>query len=48
LRKMYITRHDSIKIAFDLYSFKGKAEEVTLIDSGATENFVNYKTVVRL
>jgi hypothetical protein len=45
---MYITRHDSVKLAFDLYSFKGKAEEVALIDSGATENFINYKTVARL
>jgi hypothetical protein len=25
LRKMYITRHDSVKLVFDLYSFKGKA-----------------------
>jgi len=33
---------------FDLYSAKGKKEERALVDSGATANFVDYKTVKRL
>jgi len=33
---------------FDLYSAKGKKEERTLVDSGATANFIDYKTVKRL
>ena len=33
---------------FDLYSIKGKAGELTLIDSRATGNFIDYKTVIRL
>jgi hypothetical protein len=45
---MYISRYNSVKMPFELYSFKGKAEEVTLIDSGTTENFVDYKMVARL
>jgi hypothetical protein len=28
--------------------YRGKAEETALVDSGATENFVDYKTVARL
>jgi len=30
---------------FDLHTFKGKVEEVVLIDSGATANFIDYRTV---
>jgi hypothetical protein len=45
---MYISRYNSVKMPFKLYSFKGKAEEVALIDSGTTENFMDYKTVARL
>jgi len=33
---------------FDLYSAKGKKEEHTLVDSSATANFIDYKTVKRL
>jgi len=33
---------------FDLYTFKGKVEECALVDSGATANFIDYKTVTRL
>jgi len=33
---------------FDLYTFKGKVEEHALVDSGATANFIDYKTVTRL
>jgi hypothetical protein len=45
---MYINKHNSIKLPFLLYSYCGKAEETALLDSGATENFVDYKTMARL
>jgi Zinc knuckle len=48
IRTMYINKQNSIKLPFSLYTYRGKAEETTLIDSGATENFVDYKTVARL
>src|SRR5712672_3271607 len=45
LRKMYISRFNSVVMPFDLYTFKGKVEERALVDSGATANFIDYKTV---
>jgi len=30
---------------FDLHMFKGKVEEIALIDSGATANFIDYRMV---
>jgi len=48
LRKMYISRFNSVTMPFDLYTFKGKVEECALVDSGAMANFINYKTVARL
>src|SRR5712672_3271585 len=48
MRKMYISRFNSLIIPFELYSAKGKMEEHALVDSSATANFVDYKTVKRL
>jgi len=48
LRKMYISRFNLVIMPFDLHSAKGRKEERTLVDSGATANFVDYKTVKRL
>jgi len=31
-----------------LHSFKGRAEEVALINSGATENFIDQETIKKL
>src|SRR5712671_6840792 len=45
LRKMYISRFNSVTMPFDLHTFKGKVEERALVDSGATANFIDYKTV---
>jgi len=45
---MYISRYNSVQMKFDLHTFKGKVEEVALIDSGVTANFINYRTVARL
>jgi len=35
-----------IKVAFSHY--QGKAEETVLLDTGATENFINHTTVIKL
>jgi len=48
MRKMYISRFNSLIMPFDLYSTKGKKEERALVDSSATANFIDYKTVKRL
>jgi hypothetical protein len=46
---MYIFRSDNrLEVPIKLHSFKGMAEEVTLIDSGATENFINQETIKKL
>jgi hypothetical protein len=46
---MYIFRNDNIlEVPIKLHLFKGMAEEVTLIDSGATENFINQGTIKKL
>ena len=46
---MYIFRSDNrLEVPVSLYSFKGKADEVALVDSGATENFIDQETITRL
>jgi len=46
---MYIFRSDNrLEVPITLYLFKGMAEEVALIDSGATENFIDQETVKKL
>jgi hypothetical protein len=38
---MYIFRSDNrLKVPITLHSLKGMAEEVALVDSGTTENFI--------
>jgi hypothetical protein len=39
---------NKLEVSITLHSFKGKAEETALIDSGAMENFINQKMVDRL
>ena len=48
MRKMYISRFNSLIMPFDFNSAKGKKEERALVDSGATANFIDYKTVKML
>jgi hypothetical protein len=48
IQTMYINKHNSIKLPFSLHTYQGKAEETVLVDSGTTENFMDYKTVARL
>jgi hypothetical protein len=39
---MYIFRSDNrLEVSITLHLFKGMAEEVALIDSGAMENFID-------
>jgi len=45
---MYISRYNSVQMKFDLHMFKGKVEEVALINSGVTANFIDYRMVARL
>jgi len=45
---VYISRLNHIQINFVLSHYQGQAEETALLDTGATENFINYKTVTRL
>jgi len=46
---MYIFRSDNrLEVSITLHLFKGMAEEVALIDSGATENFIDQETVKKL
>jgi len=46
---MYIFRSDNrLEIPITLSSFKGTAEEIALVDSGATENFIDQDTIKKL
>jgi hypothetical protein len=45
---MYVSKENTLEIPFDFKTYMAKAEEVALIDSGATENFIDYQTVVQL
>jgi hypothetical protein len=46
---MYIFRSDNrLEVPIILHLFKGMAEEVALIDSGATENFIDQETIKKL
>jgi hypothetical protein len=46
---MYIFRSDNrSEVPITLHSFKGMAEEVTLVDSGITENFIDQETLKKL
>jgi predicted aspartyl protease len=48
INTMYITRHRNLEIQLDFLTYMGKAEEIALIDSGATENCIDYRTVAKL
>ena len=45
---MYISKINSIQIKFPLLHYKEMAEEWALLDSGATENFIDSKMVIKL
>jgi hypothetical protein len=43
-----INKRNSIHVPFRLHHFKGTADETALLDTGATESFIDVKTVNRL
>ena len=45
---VYLSKVNSIRIKFPLQHYKGTAEEWALLDTGATENFINEGTVRKL
>jgi len=46
---MYIFRSDNrLEIPITLSSFKGMADKIALVDSGATENFIDQETIKKL
>ena len=45
---IYLSKINSIRIKFPLSYYRGTAEEWALINSGATENFINSRTVAKL
>jgi hypothetical protein len=45
---MYIIKHKALKIPIEFIMYHTKAEIVTLINSGATNNFINFRTVTKL
>ena len=45
---MYVSNSNALEIPFAFKTYMAQAEEKALVDSGATENFIDYKTVARL
>ena len=45
---MYVSEISAINIPFTFYCARGTAEETALVDSGATENFMDNRMVERL
>jgi gag-polyprotein putative aspartyl protease len=45
---MYVSKENTLEIPFEFKTYMAKAEEIALVDSGATENFIDYQTVVQL
>jgi hypothetical protein len=45
---MYISRKKSLQLPLNIVTYQGKQEDITLIDSGATNNFIDFRTVNKL
>jgi hypothetical protein len=45
---MYITKCKALEIPIEFIMYHIKAEIIVLIDSGATDNFINFRTVTKL
>ena len=45
---MYVSEISAINVPFTFYCAHGTAEELALVDSGATENFMDARMVERL
>jgi hypothetical protein len=42
---MYVSNSNALEIPFAFKTYMAQAEEKALVDSGAMENFIDYKTV---
>jgi hypothetical protein len=45
---VYVTKRNSIQIQFTLEHFKGTSDETALLDTGATESFIDHESVICL
>jgi len=45
---MYIPKRPALKIKCNFSTYQNQAEQIALIDSGATDNFIDYRTTVQL
>jgi hypothetical protein len=45
---MYITKHKALEIPIEFVMYQTKAEIIALINSRATDNFINIRTVTKL
>jgi hypothetical protein len=45
---MYITKRKALEIPIEFTTYHTKAEIIALIDSSATDNFINFRTVMKL
>jgi Retroviral aspartyl protease len=45
---MYITKRKALEIPIEFTTYHTKAEIIALIDSGATDNFIDFRTVTKL
>jgi len=48
LKSIYFSMKNFVRVKFPLMHYRGQAEEEALLDSGATENFIDINTVKRL
>jgi hypothetical protein len=39
---MYISRKKSLQLPLNIVTYRGKQEDIALIDSGATNNFIDF------
>jgi hypothetical protein len=45
---MYISKKKSLQLPLNIVTYQGKQEDIALIDSGATNNFIDFRTVNKL
>jgi hypothetical protein len=45
---MYITKHKALEIPIEFTTYQTKAEIIALVDSGAMDNFIDFRTVTKL
>jgi hypothetical protein len=45
---MYITKCKALEIPIEFTTYHTKAEIIALVDSGMTDNFIDFRTVTKL